>query len=217
MDRYNVIGIMSGTSLDGLDIAYCSFEVDTNQNWSFNINYADTTKYDNDLIIKLKNSIQSSGLELFLLHNEMGNFIGNAINQFIQKHNINPSEIDAIASHGHTVFHQPKKKLTTQIGNGANIAAITKLPVVCDFRTIDVALGGQGAPLVPIGDELLFDEYDYCVNLGGIANISFKKGNVRVAFDICPTNIVLNHLAQLTGKEYDENGVIASTGHINKS
>ena len=206
---------MSGTSLDGLDIAYCSFNADSNQSWSFDIHHADTIRYDDELVSKLKNSIHLSGLELFELHNELGNFIGNTTNQFIQTHGIDQANIDAIASHGHTVFHQPDKKLTTQIGNGGNIAAITQLPVISDFRTIDVALGGQGAPLVPIGDELLFNEYDYCINLGGIANLSYTKNGVRIAFDICPTNIVLNKLAQLAGKPFDDGGEIARSGNIN--
>ncbi|MCO6500184.1 MAG: anhydro-N-acetylmuramic acid kinase [Vicingus serpentipes] len=216
MGSYHVIGVMSGTSLDGLDISYCSFELSGNKNWSFQINNSTTISYSDELIKKLKNSIHTSGLELFQLHNELGNFIGEATNQFIQANKITRSNIDAIASHGHTVFHQPEKKLTTQIGNGANISAITKLPVICDFRTVDIALGGQGAPLVPIGDELLFSEYDYCINLGGIANVSFKKNNTRIAFDICPVNIVLNYFAQQKGKSFDESGEMARSGQLNE-
>jgi len=121
-----------------------------------------------------------------------------------------------ILVYGHTIFHQPNNHLTTQIGNGANITAITKLPVICDFRSTDVALGGQGAPLVPIGDELLFSNYDYCINLGGIANISYKKDKQRIAFDICPVNMVLNYLSQKIGFNYDDKGKMASKGKTDK-
>jgi anhydro-N-acetylmuramic acid kinase len=211
---YNVIGVMSGTSLDGLDICYCSFSVTKDNKWNYKINTATTIDISLDLKTKLKNAITFSGLDLALLNNEMGDFIGHSINQFIKKHSIN--SIDFISSHGHTIFHQPEKKLTLQIGNGANISSITKYPVICDFRSVDLALNGNGAPLVPIGDNLLFAEYDYCLNLGGIANISYQDKR-RIAFDICPTNIVLNKLASELGKEYDENGDFAKSGKINNT
>ncbi len=214
MDTYNVIGIMSGTSLDGLDICYCSFFLSKNNKWNFNINYATTVSYSSFLTAKLSNAKVLNGLDLMFLHNDLGNFIGKEINKFIKLHHINKKEINFVASHGHTVFHQPQKHLTTQIGNGANITAITQLPVVCDFRSTDVALGGQGAPLVPIGDKLLFSEYDYCINLGGIANVSYQKNKERIAFDVCPVNIVLNKLAQNLGFNYDEEGKIAVSGAI---
>lgn len=216
MSTYNVIGAMSGTSLDGLDIAYCTFHVDENNNWNFKINTATTIAYPKDIYRKLSNTKTISGLNLMLLDNELGDFIGKKINTFIQDEKIELGKIDAISSHGHTIFHQTEKKLTTQIGNGANISAITQLPVICDFRTTDVALGGQGAPLVPIGDELLFSEYDYCINLGGIANISYEKDNTRIAFDICPVNIVMNKLALELGEDYDKDGSFAKSGIIHK-
>lgn len=214
MSRYNVIGTMSGTSLDGLDIAYCIFEFFDNQ-WTFNIDSATTISFPPDIKDKLNTATQSSALDLMKLNNDFGNFIGEAVNEFVLKNNLNKNHIDCISSHGHTIFHQPEINLTTQIGNGANISAITKLPVICDFRSTDVALGGQGAPLVPIGDKLLFPEYDYCINLGGIANISFEENQQRIAFDICPTNIVLNRLSLELGKPYDENGTLARSGKIN--
>lgn len=215
MVSYNVIGVMSGTSLDGLDIAYCSFSLDNNKQWTYKINDAVTIDYTEELTIQLKNAIQLSGLELMLLHNELGNFIGHSINNFIENNNINRTTVDAVSSHGHTIFHQPQKQLTTQIGNGANIASVTKLPVICDFRTTDVALGGQGAPLVPIGDQLLFSEFDYCINLGGIANVSYQENQQRIAFDICPVNIVMNSLALELGLPYDKDGKLAKSGTIN--
>jgi anhydro-N-acetylmuramic acid kinase len=213
MVLYNVIGTMSGTSLDGLDIAYCSFEFSENK-WSFKINEATTVNFPNNLKDNLKTAINMNGLDLMKLNNQLGDFIGQSITDFISKKNIDTNEIDCISSHGHTIFHQPEIKLTTQIGNGANISAITKLPVICDYRTTDLALGGQGAPLVPIGDKFLFPEYDYCINLGGISNISFQTENQRIAFDICPVNIVLNKLSQNLGLEYDKNGEHAAAGII---
>jgi len=215
MDVYNVIGTMSGTSLDGLDIAYCTFKFSEDK-WTFKINESTTVIFPKNIEEKLKSAINMNGLDLMKTHNELGNYIGQSINDFINRGSIDTNGINCISSHGHTIFHQPESNLTTQIGNGANISAITKIPVICDFRTIDIALGGQGAPLVPIGDKLLFTEYNYCINLGGIANISFERNNKRVAFDICPVNIVLNKLSQGLGFDYDKNGDLAKTGKIDK-
>lgn len=206
---------MSGTSLDGLDICYANFHIQTK--WNFTIKKAKTIPLPQELKFKLKNSTTMSGLELSFLNNHLGDFIGESINQFISEYKIHKTEIDFISSHGHTIFHQPEKQLTLQIGNGANISAKTKLPVICDFRTTDIALKGNGAPLVPIGDQLLFSEYDYCINLGGISNISFQSGQERLAFDICAVNMVLNHLANLFGSDYDENGNFAKSGKVNMS
>ena len=214
MSRYNVIGTMSGTSLDGLDIAYCSFEISDNQKWSFKINSASTIRFSAELQNKLRSAIQMDGFHLMKLNNELGNFIGESINNFINENNITKENVNCISSHGHTIFHQPEINLTTQIGNGANISAISELPVICDFRTTDIALVGQGAPLVPIGDESLFNEYDYCINLGGISNISLTKDHKRIAYDICPVNIVLNKLSLEMGKPYDKNGHLALSGKI---
>jgi anhydro-N-acetylmuramic acid kinase len=212
MEVYNVIGIMSGTSLDGLDICYSKFQLQSR--WSFDIKTAETVSLPQELKSKLKNAISLSGLELSLLNNSVGDFIGESINEFLLNHNINKNEINFISSHGHTIFHQPKKQLTLQIGNGANISALTQLPVVCDFRTTDLALNGNGAPLVPIGDQLLFSEYDYCINLGGISNISYQEDNNRVAFDICPVNMILNYLSNQLGSDYDKNGEFAKSGQV---
>lgn len=205
---------MSGTSLDGLDICYCNFEFSKDKKWRFEIHNASTISYPIELEKKLANAKNISGLNLMLLNNELGDFIGNSINQFIDNNLINKDQIDCISSHGHTVFHQPEINLTMQIGNGANISTVTKLPVICDFRTSDISLGGQGAPLVPIGDQLLFSEYDCCINLGGIANVSFKDNNI--AFDICPANIILNKLSQELGFNFDNNGLLAMSGKVNK-
>jgi anhydro-N-acetylmuramic acid kinase len=204
------IGIMSGTSLDGIDFVYVKF--DTNNYANFEILEATTISYSTEWKSKLQNAISFSTNAFQQLDVDYGKFVGDKTTDFIRKFNI--VNIDFIASHGHTVLHQPEKGITLQVGNGQVISNITRQKVICDFRTQDVNLGGQGAPLVPVGDELLFAEYDYCLNLGGFANISFNKGNERIAYDICPVNIVLNKYAQQLGFEYDNKGVIASNGML---
>ena len=208
-EKYNVIGVMSGTSLDGLDIAHCEFWQENN-NWKFNIVDAKTFKYNKNWLQKLSNAHNLSSKDLIELNNIYGNFIGEKVIEFSNKRHI-----DFIASHGHTIFHNPEKGFTYQIGNGANIAATTKIKTIADFRTLDVSLGGQGAPLVPIGDKLLFSNYDYCINLGGFANISFCKNDTRTAYDICPVNIIANSLVLPLGLEFDKDGELGRTGSIN--
>lgn len=212
-EEYTILGIMSGTSLDGMDIAKCRFKRQENEKWSFQILKAITIRYSEEWRKKLSGAETQSGFELMLLHNEFGKLTGKNILNFL---NNDTRGIDFISSHGHTVFHQPQQGLTLQIGNGAYIAAITKLKTISDFRTLDVALGGQGAPLVPIGDKLLFSEYEFCLNLGGFANISFDNENgIRVAFDVCPVNIVINQLVQQINLTFDRDGKIARSGKIN--
>ena len=200
---------MSGTSLDGVDIVYVSFKNDT----EFEIIHADTIPYADALKYNLQNAFNQTESEIKKLDIEYGEYLGNLVNTFINKNNI--ETIDFVASHGHTIFHKPEEGFTLQIGDGKTIAKITNQKVVCDFRSQDVALGGQGAPLVPIGDQLLFSEYDYCLNLGGFVNISFDDNGIRKAFDICPINIVMNHYTRMIGLEYDDAGKIAATGTIN--
>lgn len=211
METFKVIGLMSGTSLDGLDVAYCEFWNEKNK-WSFKILKAETISYS----LEWKNLFlaceTATALQLIKNHKAFGFFCGNVVKQFCATNNIIP---DFVSSHGHTIFHQPQKNITFQLGCGATIAAISGFKTICDFRSTDVALGGQGAPLVPIGDELLFSEYDYCLNLGGFANVSFNENGKRIAFDVCPANIVLNYLSELKGKAYDENGNWARNGKIN--
>lgn len=199
---------MSGTSADGLDMAYCEFKRTSNK-WNYRLEQAITIPYSSDWQNLLNNLINASGIELVKVHVELGKFIGKQVKQFIETYKL---KVDFIASHGHTVFHQPQHHITYQIGSGAHIQAIVQKPVVCDFRMQDVALGGQGAPLVPVGDALLFSEYEYCLNIGGIANVSFEKNSQRVAHDICPANIVLNYLASRKGLPYDANGTLAQQG-----
>ncbi|HAF27452.1 MAG TPA: anhydro-N-acetylmuramic acid kinase [Bacteroidales bacterium] len=210
MLSYTAIGIMSGTSLDGLDIVLCEFTY--NKQWNFNILKSETFEYSKEWNKTLSNAPNLDGYNLFKLHKTYGQLIGEKANLFLQ--NIN-TKIDLIGSHGHTIFHQPEKKLTLQIGDGFEIASITGLTTISDFRSMDVALGGQGAPLVPIGDKLLFSDYDYCLNLGGFANISFEDNNERLAFDICPANIILNFLAGKSGQNYDKNGALGFLGKTN--
>ena len=208
---YHVIGLMSGTSLDGVDLVYVTFLSDNN--YKFKIEYAKMYEYSDGWREKLQRAFKASADEISFLNFEYGRFLGQLINQFIDEFSI--SKIDFIASHGHTIFHNPAKKYTLQIGQGSSIAATTNLKVVCDFRSQDVALGGQGAPLVPIGDLMLFSDYDYCLNLGGFANISYQENGERKAFDICAVNVVLNYFAEKLGFPFDENGKFASAGKIN--
>jgi anhydro-N-acetylmuramic acid kinase len=212
MNIYRVVGIMSGTSLDGVDIALCHFELKKGR-WSFEIKNAETVPYS----VRHKNKlagINALTAEKFAEeHASFGRFLGNLVSTFLGKHRL---KADFVASHGHTIFHQPSKGFTSQIGDGAALSAACGLPVVCDFRTADVALGGQGAPLVPVGDKYLFGGYDACLNLGGIANISFERSGRRIAFDVCPVNIVLNGLAAETGKAYDRDGRLSAKGSVSE-
>lgn len=198
---------MSGTSLDGLDIAYCEFS----DNRHFQLLAAETYCYPASWQERLASLHTASAEEYVRADVELGRLFGERVLQFRENH---PGRVDCIASHGHTVFHQPENGFTAQIGDGNAIHAVTGLPVVYDFRRLDVALGGQGAPLVPIGDRLLFGEYDSCINLGGIANISYEVDGRCIAYDIAPCNMALNHLAGRLGLTYDRNGETARRGEI---
>ena len=211
MKTYFAIGLMSGTSLDGLDICYAKFQNFTN--WEFEILKTETIPYSLEWKNRLQNAILLSAEDLLALDKEYGFYLGEKTQEFISKNNI--TDLDFIASHGHTVFHQPQRKFTLQIGDGRAIKLTTKKPVIYDFRSQDVLMGGNGAPLVPIGDELLFSQYDACLNLGGFSNISLQKNHQRIAFDISPVNVVLNYFAEKLGKNYDENGDFARNGAIN--
>ncbi|HEX5024289.1 MAG TPA: anhydro-N-acetylmuramic acid kinase [Agriterribacter sp.] len=211
---YRVIGLMSGSSLDGLDIAYVHFHENAGK-WSFDIMEADCYPYTDKWLNRLQSATHLNALDYQLLHADYGHYLGEQVNTFINKHQLH-YQVQLIASHGHTTFHVPEKKMTGQLGDGAAIAAETGLPVVSDLRALDVALGGQGAPIVPIGDKLLLYEYDYCLNLGGIANLSAHDADNYVSFDICSANRILDQLVAQLGKAYDEDGKIAQSGAINK-
>lgn len=208
---YKVIGAMSGTSLDGLDLAYCEF-IKKGKNWKFVLLASETIAYTNAFKKQLAEVDTASALDFVKLDHAFGVFTGKRINAFVRKNKI---LVDFISSHGHTVFHQPDLGITSQIGNGAAIAAETGFTTVCDFRRLDVALHGQGAPLVPIGDRYLFGNYDYCLNLGGFANVSFENNGKRIAYDICPVNLVLNKLVAERGLSFDKNGILGRKGQVN--
>lgn len=207
-----IIGLMSGTSLDGLDMCYTEFNMNGGK-WSYRILKAESEDYPSDIKEKLANAQSMTALEYALFNSDYGLYLGSRVKNFIEKYNLKPNYI---ASHGHTIFHQPSIRFTAQIGSGAGIAAESGVDTICDFRTTDVALGGQGAPLVPIGDRNLFPEFSYCLNMGGFSNISFDKGEVRIAYDISPVNYVLNHYTRSIGLEYDKDGEIARGGIIDK-
>ncbi len=212
MAHYKVIGLMSGTSLDGLDMIYaCIFK--ENDSWKFEILKTKSVDYEAKMANALKNAVTLKAEALLILNNNYGAWLGKQVRSFIENANVIP---DLIASHGHTVFHQPEKGLTYQIGSGQHIANACNKKVVCDFRSNDLTLGGQGAPFVPIGDHYFFREYDFCLNLGGISNFSFEKNNQRFAYDIAPANMLLNYIANKMDKTYDFNGNIARKGALNK-
>ena len=204
-DFFYAIGLMSGTSLDGLDIVYVKFQKSDYAN--FEILLAETISYSDIWKESLQSAINLDKKGISFLHNEYGVFLGIKTKEFISKNTIH--KVDFIASHGHTVFHQPENGFTLQVGDGEEILKATNCMVVADFRTQDVQLGGQGAPLVPIGDRLLFSGYQACVNLGGFANISYERNDLRIAFDICPVNIVMNYYSNKMGLEYDDKGDLA--------
>ena len=211
MKEYFVIGLMSGTSLDGLDIAYCSFTYSTK--WCYKILAFKTVNYSEDFRNNLRESSSISPRLLSTLSNKFGSFMASEVAVFIKEKSI--LNIDLVASHGHTVFHQPDKGITLQIGNPKPLYNLLFKPVAYDFRTQDVELGGQGAPLVPFVDQVLFGKFNACLNLGGFSNISFDFEGRRVAFDICPVNIVLNLWANKVKLDYDNEGSLARSGIIN--
>jgi len=211
-ETYNIIGVMSGTSLDGVDLAHIHFTVFEGK-WSFTILESETISYPPDWINKLKLAVSFSAEELKQLNEYYTQFLGEIIKSFIDNYLI--KNLDLVCSHGHTILHQPQNGFTLQIGNLPKIAIIINQKVVCDFRVQDVKLGGQGAPLVPIGDQILFSEYDYCLNLGGFSNVSFEEYSKRIAFDISPVNTVLNFYANQLGLDYDDKGAMARSGELN--
>ncbi|HMH34834.1 MAG TPA: anhydro-N-acetylmuramic acid kinase [Puia sp.] len=222
--QYKVIGLMSGSSLDGLDIVYAHFH-ETAAKWSYEIQRSACYTYSREWSDRLKNSNSLSAYEYQLLHVEYGHYIGQEVNRFIQENNLS-YQVQFISSHGHTSFHEPKRKMTAQLGDGAAIAAETGIHVINELRAMDLALGGQGAPIVPIGEQALLGDHHFFLNLGGIANISAhlpapaeatEEKERFIAFDICPANRILNMLSQETGKDFDLNGAMAAAGSVNHS
>ena len=203
---------MSGSSLDGLDICFVEFN-ETAGNWKYQIKCAACTEYSDAWTQKLRDAINLPANQYQLLHAAYGHHLGRMVNEFIEEFQLH-HKVNLISSHGHTTFHDPKNRMTHQLGDGAAIAAETQLPVVSDLRSMDIAFGGQGAPIVPLGEKLLFPDYRYFLNIGGIANISVKEKEEIIAFDICAANRVLNMLALEKNKPYDENGNMASSGKV---
>jgi len=216
MSSYRIIGLMSGTSLDGVDIVDARLTKNASANWSFTIEHSRTFEFPETLTDQLHATSVMQGSQLVQLDHDLGIFFAQCINEFLTDNAIPKEEIDAVATHGQTVFHQPSKGFTTQIGNPAVIAVETGIPTIGDFRTKDVLYGGQGAPLVPIGDVYLFGkEADAFLNIGGFANISFKENGTVRAFDIGPGNLPLNQLARAKGMNYDKDGLLAGKGELN--
>ena len=210
MKIYKGIGMMSGTSLDGLDLVYCHIWKPLTR-WEFKIERTKSIPYSKKRQVLLQESIKLPADQLLRLHNEYGTWLGEQVRTFVAKEKL---EVDFVSSHGHTVHHQPAKGLTFQIGSGQHLANACGIKTICDFRTNDVALGGQGAPLVPIGDHMLFGAYDFCLNLGGISNISFVLNNKRIAYDIGIANMLLNYITTREGLTYDKGGAMARKGSM---
>lgn len=204
---------MSGSSLDGLDMVYTHLHA-AGGKWSYEILHSQCLAYPGEWTEKLSVATRLSARDYQLLHTAYGRFIGEAVNAFITAHGLE-HKVDLVASHGHTSFHLPEMGMTAQLGDGAAIAATTRLPVVSDLRAMDIALGGQGAPIVPIGEKLLLPDYPLLLNLGGIANLSVHFPEKRIAFDVCPANRVLNLLANQLQLPFDEDGKRAAGGQVN--
>jgi anhydro-N-acetylmuramic acid kinase len=215
MSSFRIIGLMSGTSLDGLDVVDTLLTKSDSRRWNCEILHAKTFGYPADLMNRLSSCVEDSAIGITKLSHDLGVYFGQRVNDFITEFDIDKSSVDAISSHGHTVFHQPELGITLQIGNGPELAVTCGIKTVCDFRVMDVQLGGNGAPLVPVGDQLLFSDLaDSFLNLGGFSNISFSKNGKVTAFDICPVNVVLNQLAKQEGLEYDAFGNLGRKGVI---
>lgn len=207
--HYQAVGVMSGSSLDGIDLAWCEF-VEENGLWSYNIREARTIQYSTQMQQRLAEVMQGSALDLARLHRDLGRSIGQECAALLKG-----EKVDVIASHGHTIFHKPDEGLTTQVGCGAQIAALSGTNTVTDFRTVDVALGGQGAPLVPLGEELLFPQHKVFLNIGGICNVALHREDRIMGYDVCIGNQALNYLAEEAGERYDAEGAIARSGVLN--
>ncbi|QEC40804.1 anhydro-N-acetylmuramic acid kinase [Pseudobacter ginsenosidimutans] len=209
---YRVLGLMSGSALDGLDIVFVEFQ-ENGGKWQYEIIQGETYPYEKEWVEKLRNAINLKALDYQLLDVEYGHYTAAEVNKFINKHGLD-FKVQLIASHGHTTFHVPSKKMTAQLGDGASIAAATGINVVSDLRAIDMALHGHGAPIVPIGEKLLLNDYDLFLNIGGIMNLSYRKPDEYIAYDVCPANRVMNMMAQKLGKEIDYNGDFARSGKL---
>ena len=227
---YKVIGLMSGSSLDGLDIVYAHLQEKASttkgpKGWEYTLVHTACYPYSDEWRQRLAAAPGLSALDYQLLHAEYGRYLGEQVLKFVDEFGLH-FQVQLLVSHGHTAFHLPARHMTAQLGDGATIAAVTGINVVSDLRSMDVALGGQGAPIVPVGELLLLPGYDFYLNLGGIANISrhgsdpnpgAAPDNGFIAFDVCPANRVLITLVAPLGKAYDADGAAASTGKIDEA
>ena len=211
---YRAIGLMSGSSLDGLDIAFTELH-ETSGKWTVEIRAVACYPYNEEWIEKLSNATLLKALDYQLLHTAYGHYTGAMVNRFVEEHELQ-HQVQLISSHGHTTFHVPFQKMTAQLGDGAAIAATTGINVVSDLRAMDIAKGGHGAPIVPIGEKLLFSEYPIFLNLGGIANVSFNGQSQYIAFDVCPANRVLNMLTAEANRKFDEGGQLSAAGKVDE-
>jgi anhydro-N-acetylmuramic acid kinase len=209
---YRAIGVMSGSALEGLDIIFAEFHISSGA-WQYTVQAAECYPYTDDWREKIRTAGSLSSIDYLALHAEFGHYIGEQVNRFIEAHQLQ-YKVQLVVSHGHISFHLPEKKLTAQLGEGASIAAVTGINVVSDLRVMDVALGGKGAPLFPLGEKLLFSEYACFLNIGSIANITFHEPGGVIAFDVCPANRILNMLAAQSGKAYDDGGKMAKAGEV---
>ncbi|MBX6379268.1 MAG: anhydro-N-acetylmuramic acid kinase [Thermoflavifilum aggregans] len=212
---YKAIGVMSGSSGDGLDVVYAQFH-ERGGKWEYYLEAAECFPYPEPMLCQLQQIPQLDALAYKRLDIALGRFIGEKILAFMEKHGLH-YRVDLIGSHGHTGFHRPEEGFSDQLGNGAVIAAMTGLPVVTELRMLDVALGGQGAPIVPVGEKCLFANYPWLLNIGGIANLSFHGETLSVAFDVCPANQILNRLAMLRHQPFDRDGELAASGHVEEA
>ncbi len=211
---YRAIGLMSGSSLDGVDLVFASFESKGSE-WNYSILANECVPYDKSWKNRLSNASQLSAFDYLQLHTEYGKHLGALVKNFMEANGLD-YKVQLIAVHGHTIFHEPQKGFTQQLGKGSAIAAITGIPVITDLRSMDIAFGGQGAPLVPLGEKKLFSPYRFFLNIGGIANVSVHADKI-IGFDVCPANRILNMLAERNGKEYDDKGSLAKSGTINQT
>lgn len=213
--NYSAIGLMSGSSLDGLDIVWATFQEENSQ-WSYRIKKSECIPFSAEMRHRLQEATKLDAQSYLLLHTDFGHYCGQAVNRFLEGFNEDDFKPQVIGSHGHTTFHLPAQKMTHQLGDGAAISAITKLDVVSDLRAADVALDGQGAPIVPIGEKYLFRNFRYFMNIGGICNVSVHAGEQVAAFDVAPANRVMNMLAGEVGKPYDEDGALGALGRVDE-
>ena len=210
MRTYTAIGLMSGSSLDGLDLALVKF-IEEGEHYDFQILAAETLPYPDFWKVQLAEAFHKRPEDLLQLDKDYGKYLGEQVMTFAKNHDASP---DFVASHGHTIFHRPEEHYTLQIGDGQELAKACGFTIINDFRSEDVSKGGQGAPLVPIGDKLLFNDYEICLNIGGIANVSYDEDGKRIACDLCIANQALNFLAQMKGLDYDRDGELARSGEV---